>query len=47
VLSSGRRVVVLTEHRDPLRREILFEGYPPVQSSRGTGGRQGGRAVRI
>jgi len=28
------RLIVRTDHVDPSRREVLFEGYPPVQQSR-------------
>lgn len=32
-----RRLIVMTEHPDPVQRELLFEGYPPVQWSRWDG----------
>lgn len=32
-----RRLVIMTEHADPLQRHMLFEGYVPVQSSRWDG----------
>ncbi len=32
-----RRVAVMTDAADPTRREFLFEGYPPVQSTRWDG----------
>ncbi|HON66981.1 MAG TPA: hypothetical protein PLS23_10815 [Phycisphaerae bacterium] len=42
-----RRLLVTTEHADLQQREILFEGYPPVQVSRwdGSKGREGEQYV--
>jgi len=31
------RIVVMTDEPDPVQREMLFEGYPPVQSTRWDG----------
>lgn len=43
VYHPDRRLIVTTERADPLERDILFEGYPPVQISRWDGrvGREG------
>lgn len=37
VYHPDRRLIVTTEHPNPRQREILFEGYPPVQTSRWDG----------